>query len=504
MQRIKYRGKFLNFIVFALIILSVLSVGFLPITNIVSAEKHTAYSNALSDLKRAENFDIKDYPYIEEDYSLSVIQVAESSDRDVFVYVYQPCGKLVATSINMARQKYENFDAKLYNLELLNSNGVFFKYKIEGLTATSEVVRHYNIFAIYRAKMDNLDADITDLNITERAYKVGTCYSISTGVDGSYLYGNTRSETIEITTKWTSFIRYTNESVLFPANTDSFFVAFSTDKQIDSLREAKLTYKKYTYDCYNNIAGGGIIIDGDHTQIASINNDVSEMALAYGHYSDYTTHNHSEIKTVTKELSASNSEEIVVGGLFKKKYSWKEIEPATTFLNENKNNLGAGSTSMIADKDWVLRFDSAKFDKGTEYLMASPIKNYEKGTVVEDVTILLLTFETEGVTYSMGVVDNKQDSTTTPAGITQNRWQKIRSVLIILLVLVASALVISLISPFLPVLFQGIAYIAKWICQGLWWFVKNLSIGIYYIIKYLGIGIYYFFAWPFIIWKNNH
>ena len=55
-------------------------------------------------------------------------------------------------------------------------------------------------------------------------------------------------------------------------------------------------------------------------------------------------------------------------------------------------------------KDWVLRFFESTFQ-----IIASANGNYsETNTEVTDVTILRLKFETDGKTYNLGVVDNKQ------------------------------------------------------------------------------------------------
>ena len=69
-----------------------------------NADSAVTYSDALSDLKKADNFDVGLYPLNAKDYSLKVIQVAESSANELFVYVYQPCARskeLTATSINI-------------------------------------------------------------------------------------------------------------------------------------------------------------------------------------------------------------------------------------------------------------------------------------------------------------------------------------------------------------------------------------------------------------------
>ena len=93
----------------------------------VSAED-TVYSDVLSDLQKDETFNIEDYPVNLEDFSLQVIQVAEGKNKELFVYVYQPCSPneaLTATCINMATN-YEGTNRKLFELIKFKSNNFLF------------------------------------------------------------------------------------------------------------------------------------------------------------------------------------------------------------------------------------------------------------------------------------------------------------------------------------------------------------------------------------------
>ena len=67
-----------------------------------SVEISGGYTDVLDDLKQMQNFKEEDYPLDENDVSLNVITLAESSDKELFVYVYQPSasyGNLVASYI---------------------------------------------------------------------------------------------------------------------------------------------------------------------------------------------------------------------------------------------------------------------------------------------------------------------------------------------------------------------------------------------------------------------
>ena len=59
----------------------------------------------MEDLLKDENFGRNAYPAVADDYSLKIIQIAESSDKELFIYVYQPSHDtkdLTATAVNMS------------------------------------------------------------------------------------------------------------------------------------------------------------------------------------------------------------------------------------------------------------------------------------------------------------------------------------------------------------------------------------------------------------------
>ena len=63
-----------------------------------------SYTDVLEDLQKDESFKVEDYPAKADDYSLQIIQIAESVNGELFIYVYQPCHDtkdLVATYISM-------------------------------------------------------------------------------------------------------------------------------------------------------------------------------------------------------------------------------------------------------------------------------------------------------------------------------------------------------------------------------------------------------------------
>ena len=71
----------------------------------VTYAEESDYSGVLDDLQKDDSFDESHYPAVADDYSLKIIQIAESVDGELFLYVYQPSGQaknLIASSINIS------------------------------------------------------------------------------------------------------------------------------------------------------------------------------------------------------------------------------------------------------------------------------------------------------------------------------------------------------------------------------------------------------------------
>lgn len=139
---LKYNGIITT--VFSLLLVLILIIG-QGSTSALAATSN--YSDVLTDLQKDESFDPTAYPEKPKDYSVNVIQIAESENGELFIYTYQPSGYLLATEINMSLTdkmggKLDNGEElspsdrpKPYKLELLNSDSVFCKYRGAGKSA---------------------------------------------------------------------------------------------------------------------------------------------------------------------------------------------------------------------------------------------------------------------------------------------------------------------------------------------------------------------------------
>ena len=90
-----------------------------------------------------------------------------------------------------------------------------------------------------------------------------------------------------------------------------------------------------------------------------------------------------------------------------------------------------------------------------------------------DVTILRLKFETDGITYNLGVIDNKQTGNNAPINdeelqVTPNKRGIIFLILVIILILVI--LFIVLIN-FVPAILSLVVKLFILLCKGLLWLI---------------------------------
>ena len=143
-----------KFIVFLMLFIITLFTPF-----IVNAATGTEYSNVLDDLKQDTSFNLNDYPYIplaeaeslngdideNNDINLmQVIQIAETKDKQLLIYVYQPSRNdsfyLNGTSINISTTINENASYSKYELTLLSTNGQFEKYMVNDFVISNSII----------------------------------------------------------------------------------------------------------------------------------------------------------------------------------------------------------------------------------------------------------------------------------------------------------------------------------------------------------------------------
>ena len=409
-------------------------------TPLIARAESIEYSEVLDDLKKDASFQESNYPERPTDYSLNIIQIAESVNKELFVYVYQPSAarkNIKACSINISTTINDAISFINYKLDLLNSSGVFYKYKVRDFVVKDEPTRYYAITSIYRPFDESIDAGTgNDNTITEVNYAVNKQYCFGT-INGNPYVNCVDIETIVVTDKFVGFVRYLDGFKLYVGACDSHFVAFNTDKPMDKLLEADVYYTTQAY------SSAWVMFAGTSEEFGAKSDN-----YAYLKYTDKVEHNG--------------------GGLFAGTYTWDRIQTVEDFIaNENRDNIYHGaiidvkySTKLtdaamqeLQGKRWVLRFTE------TDYTFWTGDSAYGTfATIVGDVTILRLKFETDGITYNLGVIDNKQTGGKEPSNETEIEvtLNKRGKTLLWLLLLI---LLIVLLAPVLPYVLRAIVWL---------------------------------------------
>ncbi len=371
-----------------------------PRSTVSAEEPETQYTGVLEDLERDDSFNPEDYPVKENDFSIEFIGLSESSKEELFVYVYVPSGDesdIQATSINIS-QEHKDVDFDNYTLSLISKDGVFHKYKVEDLKVSSDSVRYYEISSIFKKYDKVIDGFLgPSFIITEFPYKVGKSYRLIDISGNGYDVYVEDIDLIRVEDRYVGFMRYPDGGHLFYTGAvDVHFIAFSTDLKIDQLQEADLIYTS------RSVSISGIMSKASY-------GEPKENKVTVNYKNDLTFNG--------------------TGWLYKDKYSWPSIETASSFLEtESKGqhytlagifdvstspNISSGTKKDIEDKDWVIRYTTTSYTKKE---VPGIVGHTDfKYTVMSDVSILRLAFETDDVYYNLGVVDVKSTPSEKPS-----------------------------------------------------------------------------------------
>ena len=413
-------------------------------TPLISKAESVQYTLVSEDLSKDSSFNVANYPSKLNDYSVQIIQLAESVNKELFVYTYQPSGdKVKASSINISTTINDEISYHNYKLELLNFDGTLFKYKVTGFEVKADPVRYYVISNIYRPFDEGVgDKKSGNNTINEVNYAVNKQYCFGE-INGKPYVNCVDIETIVVTDKFVGFVRYPDGFKLFTGAgaCDSHFVAFNTDKPIDKLLEADVYYTTQEYSSSWAALVGEKETFGDKAD-----------KYAYLKYTDKVEH--------------------AGGGWFAGTYKWDRIQTIDDFIKgENRENIYHGAvldvkiSSKLTDealtelkgKKWVLRFAETNYSLSSNYTTGATFESY---TLVGDVTILRLKFETDGITYNLGVIDNKQTGSTEPSNsmdikVEPNATGKG------IIYLILFVLLLVLLAPLLPYVLNAVIFIVS-------------------------------------------
>ena len=439
-----------------LLVLVVLCTVFMPVQGVAFAVEESG-SNVLVDLNKAENFNVDDYPYNPTDNSLHVIHVAESTDKELLVYVYQPSGEEVnikASSINITTKEDNVSDIRNKPLEFLNSDGVFYKYKVNDFAVSDDEIRLYTIVSIFRPFIEGTDEEAGfDNTISEVPYPVAKEFTFRTSSDG---YEMEVLDVITVTDKFVGFVRYPGGYHPYISSSeamDCHFVAFSTDKKIDNLLEADLYFLSQSYEDDERVTLEGLKRSTTFGDI--VENYVtlsSDQKLEYkgdGWFSG--TFVRDRIQTVDEFIETEDETSTVYTGAI------LDVSLSTKLTDE--------ALVALESKEWVLRFADTEY-----YWYTSAMGGYDSGgTLISDVTILRLKFITDDETYNLGVVDNKQTGSGNPINDFEydvdfklpNPFEGIREIFKTVLLVLSIILIVVLVCSILSLVSKAISKASK-------------------------------------------
>ncbi len=439
---------FLNRIAVLIVTLCVFLTGAQSFSAVAAeSENEKTASGVLEDLSKDASFNAANYPSNAKDYSLSVMQLAESTDKELFVYVYQPSGdKVKASSVNISATINDEISYHNYKLELLNFEDTLFKYKVTCFEVKADPVRYYVISNIYRPFDESIgDKKSGNNTINEVNYAVNRQYCFGE-INGKPYVNCIDIETIVVTDKFVGFVRYPDGFKLFTGAgaCDSHFVAFNTDKKIDKLFEADVYYttQKVSYDFFT---------------------EDSPFSIKFG---DSKTDNYAYLKYTDKV-------EHTGGGFFAGTYKWDRIQSVDDFIKtEDRTTVYYGAvlnskvSSKLSDealndlkgKKWVLRFTETSYNKSPRSGMGAATYYHAETTMVGNVTILRLKFETDGITYNLGVIDNKQTGSAEPSNSTDITVEPNATGKGILY-LILFVLLLVILAPLLPYVLNAVIFI---------------------------------------------
>lgn len=409
------------------------------IENVYGVVKYS--SNVLDDLKQDENFNESDYPEDLTNHKLELITIAESTDYELFVYIYNPSHNVYANYIVMRLEIDENsMESNVYILSFLNESGVFQKYVVLNtdnslyeVSHDNTVVHFYEITTIHRPYNRDIDESKEDYeenlfssendngtnavinNVNTVCYPVNKKFSIALLSNGVYMSAED-VRFITITDKFCGYVKVpANNSFGFLTNKsvdyDIHFIAFSTDKQIDKLLSATVYFKTQLYthrttisngvhyydDMYDNPVSNNVILDYEHI------NDTSTIFEVPNHiWGQSYTYSYPDIQEPVDFIDTFSGDEI-------------SICKKGIFNYSVESEFDAEAETEILTRQFVLNYYIAECSRAiTGGLGGRSTFITDTRVIVSETCILRLMFECDGIVYNLGVIDNMSTGSSTP------------------------------------------------------------------------------------------
>ena len=382
--------KTLNLIAVFVLVNMVVFLGLLAAlaSGVIIANAETS-PEVLQDLRKDKDFDENNYPYVKDDYGLYVIQVAESANKELFVYAYQPCHDtydLVGTKISISYGfsiDGSGLSPQLYNLQLISTSGTLDKYYVEDFTVPNDGDRYYNIVEIFRVVNTEIDGEQDpSFPKTDKAYSVGQqwyCYDLNK----SKRYEMNTFDTLPVETVFNSFVNFPNGiqwENLFGAfdNCDCWFYCFNVDDYVVT-----------------------------HIFDADLNYSVRDAVHGTGLFYDETEYSNERVNQVLT-LKDTDVMSYIGRGLLARSYKWNRILSSEEFIKiaeGQKVKFVESDKEKILSSQWV--FTYLETEKRYQF---TDRYNFTYYSDVYDVGLLRLHFQDmSGNYYDLGVVNDLTD-----------------------------------------------------------------------------------------------
>lgn len=461
MEKRNLHKRFFAVLAVMLLILPLFMTG---ATGVTAFAAESTYSSVITDLSKDENFSADKYPASSSNTSLQVIQIAESTDRELLIYTYQPNAIAYghkATTLRLSTS-YEGGTWTDYPLTLLGSSGTLAKYRLNDFKLSEKNTRFYNIATIHREYINGVDGNSTEREI---GVEVAQCWTVST-VNGEILYSMEDTETIEITGYKVGTVRYADgHGWVNGYAVDNHFIAFSTDWDIQQLLEADVSYE---YAVKKNGVWGSTTANPDRTQVTLTYEDKGGTAGGHTWNSQKREWNliqsAKEFADTCEPLSEEAAKDV-------RKYQWVLCFAQTSFADYTGGTFG-----------WVNWVGS---------LLGA--NNTSSCTVVSGVTILRLKFVSDGEVYNLGAVSNKsgaaEDSGSDYKGFWSTVGDKIKNFFVnlwndivsgfkklpwwawVLIAVAVVAIGLPLLCYFVPLVGKYLLIALQGICKALLWLI---------------------------------
>lgn len=424
-------------LLFLFVLCSVYLFGF-----VLSANASEEYTPLLEELQSDPKFNMEDYPDKIDDYNLYVIQLAETTSKELILYVYQPSHikyDLQATKISLSygfSKDGKGLSPALYPLKLLDTDGVFDKYVVSNYKVPSDNHRYYNLVSIYRTFNDKLDKNTTDkFDFSDIAISVGQQWC-AYNINDSVAYEMATFNTMKIDT-------ILNES--FP-----FKNGFKLNNLVGSFDKGKCWFMCFNAPDY----AIKHIYDGDLSY-------TKQYVLEQWSLGNGTTITKREPEKTTITLTDEDIMTYKGDGLGAREYKWNKILSSTDFIEQvendtNKISIDSDVKELIKQSEWVFTYAI------TETTSLS-VETYTQLNYYDifDVGILRLHFmDTSGMTYDLGVVNSLTNPDNIDGGYSTTKildtisefFQKLFAILGIVVLVLILMFFSNLLSPVITIL----------------------------------------------------